>query len=159
MQKYSFLIVTAFCVLALSGCLELQRKKPVPAAQNVALTKKQTPGSENFSNQIPDRPTAIESAIELSKKYAELTEDLAKMQEEKKQLAAKNESLQQQIAKCKNELIQTQKELAEANELLVDMRVDLNNWKSDILGFREEMRKADKAQLETLLKILTILGG
>jgi hypothetical protein len=39
------------------------------------------------------------------------------------------------------------------------MRIELNNWKTSILGFRDEMRQADIAQLETLLKILKILGG
>jgi hypothetical protein len=32
-------------------------------------------------------------------------------------------------------------------------------WKSDMLGFRSEMREAAKAQLEALLKVLEILGG
>jgi hypothetical protein len=49
--------------------------------------------------------------------------------------------------------------LSEANGLLIEMRVELNNWKSDILGFRDEMRNAETAQLETLLRILKVLGG
>jgi hypothetical protein len=56
-------------------------------------------------------------------------------------------------------LQQAHKELAEANSLLIDMRVELNNWKADILGFRNEMRNAETAQLETLLRILKVLGG
>ena len=56
-------------------------------------------------------------------------------------------------------LQQTQKELAEANDLLIEMRIELNNWKTDILGFRAEMRDAEKTQLEALLKILNVLGG
>jgi hypothetical protein len=39
------------------------------------------------------------------------------------------------------------------------MIVELNNWKADVIGFRQEMRSAEKAQLEALLKILQILGG
>ena len=39
------------------------------------------------------------------------------------------------------------------------MRVELNNWKTNVLGFREEMRQADTEQLKALLKVLTILGG
>ena len=54
---------------------------------------------------------------------------------------------------------QTRKELAETTELVIDMRIELNNWKTDILGFRDEIRTAEKTQLEALLKILTILGG
>ena len=35
----------------------------------------------------------------------------------------------------------------------------MNNWKTDILGFRDEIRDAETAQLEALLKILKVLGG
>ena len=65
----------------------------------------------------------------------------------------------EQVASLDGQLQQTQKELAEANGLLIEMRIELNNWKADILGFREEMRNAETAQLETLLRILKILGG
>jgi uncharacterized protein YeaO (DUF488 family) len=53
----------------------------------------------------------------------------------------------------------TEKELAEANEFLQQMHVELNKWKSDVLGFREEMRQAQQAQLEALAKILRVLGA
>jgi hypothetical protein len=56
-------------------------------------------------------------------------------------------------------LKQTQKELSEANDLLIEMLSELNTWKSNILGFRGEMRDAAKVQLEALLKVLEILGG
>ena len=59
----------------------------------------------------------------------------------------------------RRELEQAKKELAEANDLLIEMRIELNNWKSNIIGFRDEMRDADKYQLEALLKILKVLGG
>ena len=39
------------------------------------------------------------------------------------------------------------------------MLTELNHWKSNILGFRGEMRDAASAQLEALLKVLEILGG
>ncbi len=57
------------------------------------------------------------------------------------------------------QLQQTQKELAEANDLLIEMRIELNNWKTDVLGFRDEMRDAETAQLQTLFRILQVLGG
>jgi hypothetical protein len=39
------------------------------------------------------------------------------------------------------------------------MRIELNNWKTNIIGFRDEMRDADKTQLQALLRILKALGG
>ena len=55
--------------------------------------------------------------------------------------------------------MQTKKELTQANELLIEMRIELNNWKTNILGFRDEIRDTEKAQFEALLKILEVLGG
>ena len=41
----------------------------------------------------------------------------------------------------------------------LEMHVELNQWKADVLGFRDEMRKAEAAQLQALGKILRILGA
>jgi chromosome segregation ATPase len=74
-------------------------------------------------------------------------------------LKTQNDSLQQQVTSLEARLAQTQKELGEANDLLIEMLTELNTWKNNILGFRGEMRDAAKAQLEALLKVLEILGG
>lgn len=116
------------------------------------------PPQERFQ-QPQSGPTAVESAIELSRKYAELAEEMAALQNENQRLAAENQALKDQLSPCRTELQQTQKELAEANDLLVEMRVELNNWKTDVLGFRDEIREANKAQIEALLKIIKVLGG
>jgi chromosome segregation ATPase len=79
--------------------------------------------------------------------------------QQNEEYAAKNRQLNEQVVSLETQLRQAQKELAEANGLLIDMRVELNNWKNDILGFRDEMRQAETAQLETLLRILKVLGG
>jgi len=63
------------------------------------------------------------------------------------------------VETLKAQLSQTQKELEEANEFLQKMHVELNQWKADVLGFRDEMRKAEAAQLQALGKILRILGA
>jgi DNA repair exonuclease SbcCD ATPase subunit len=74
-------------------------------------------------------------------------------------LQNEKEYLIKELNTSKNHLQQTQKELAEANNLLLDTRVEMNNWKADILGFREEMRQAEIAQLQSLKQILEVLGG
>lgn len=110
--------------------------------------------------QEPDQsPTPVESAVELSEKYAELSGRAAELQEKNKKLVEENSAKKKQVATLQSELEQAQKELTEANNLLIEMHMELNNWKSSILGFRSEMREAEKAQLEALLKILTILGA
>jgi predicted nuclease with TOPRIM domain len=115
--------------------------------------------AKRFQESAPQTQTAVESAVEMSQKYATLSEQAAAMQQENRNLLAQNEQLSQQLYASQKQLQQTQKELSEANDLLIEMRIELNNWKTDVLGFRDEMRDAEKAQLEALFKILNVLGA
>ncbi len=115
--------------------------------------------ARRFQESTPKSPTAVETAIELSEKYARLSEEAAALRRQNEQATAANEQLRTHAANLRNQLKQTQKELAQANDLLIEMRIELNNWKADIIGFRDEMRRAETAQLETLFKILKVLGG
>lgn len=115
--------------------------------------------AKRFQESASQGPTAVESAIELSKKYVEVSEEAALLRQKNQQLVAENSRLEDQVTDLNAQLQQAQKELTEANDLLIEMRIELNNWKTDILGFRDEMRDAEKAQLKALLKILNALGG
>ncbi len=115
--------------------------------------------ARRFQESSAKNPTAVESAIELSEKYADLSDEASLLRQQNKDLITRNQLFRDQITVMDKQLRQTQKELAEANEILIEMRVELNSWKSDVLGFREEMRDAETAQLEALLKILHVLGG
>jgi chromosome segregation ATPase len=112
-----------------------------------------------FEESALQGPTAVESAIELSEKYAKLSEEAAVIRQQNNDLITENRRLEEQVTALEADLLQAQKELTEANNLLREMIVELNSWKADVIGFREEMRSAEKAQLEALLKILQILGG
>ncbi len=151
------------CLLAslLLGCQEAQTKIENPfdsKPQPTVLTRKDVSKSR-FEETAAQGPSAVESAIELSKKYSALLEDLDKLRQENQRLMAENTSLKERVGPCETQLTQTQKELTEANDLLIEMRIELNNWKTNVLGFRDEIRQADQAQLEALLKILRVLGG
>ncbi len=156
-------IVSLFAVSCLGatfcGCNPPQR--PIRPMTTENAPNPQTGGSsaKRFQDTPLEGRTAVESAIELSEKYARLSDQTVALREENKRLTADNEALLQQIAALEAKLKQTQKELGEANELLIEMLTELNTWKSNILGFRGEMRDAAKAQLEALLKVLEILGG
>jgi len=115
--------------------------------------------SKRFQASESANPTPVDSAIKLAQEHAVLSEKLAQVQSKNHELLADNEKLKERLTAIEPELTQTKKELDEANKLLIDMRIELNNWKTDVLGFRDEIRQADKAQLETLLKILEVLGG
>ncbi|HUV65094.1 MAG TPA: hypothetical protein VMW24_14450 [Sedimentisphaerales bacterium] len=146
-------------LLWLSGC-SAQKQSTVGIHPDDPLQKY---WSENVAKrfQEPDSRggTAVESAIELSEKYASLSEEAATLRQQNQELTNKNQQLNDQTAALDAQIQQAQKELAEANDLLIEMRIELNSWKSNILGFRDEMREAETAQLEALLKILKVLGG
>ena len=112
-----------------------------------------------FQQFSPQGPTAVETAIELSKKHSQLSEEMVILRQEKVDFLAENSLLKDQLTTYKAQLQQAQTELTEANDLLIEMRIELNNWKVNVTGFQDEMRKADTAQLDALLKIFEMLGG
>ncbi len=148
-----------FVVLAGTGCTAPQGE----AQPTLTTSSTESATSGSAARRFQDTPlegrTAVESAIELSEKYARLSDQTVALRDENQRLVAENETLQQQIDVLESKLAQTQKELGEANDLLIEMLSELNAWKSNILGFRTEMRDAAKAQLEALLKVLEVLGG
>ncbi len=141
--------------MAVGGCTTAPKSSATVAAgaQPPEATVKR------FQNNSLEGRSAVESALELSEKYAKLSDQTVTLRQENQRLATDNENLRQQITSLESKLKQTQKELSEANDLLIEMLTELNNWKSNILGFRGEMRQAAQAQLEALLKVLEILGG
>lgn len=158
-QRLLPLLLAALFISAGSGC-----KTTAPEARAVAPETNRPPepaasGATRFQDTPLEGRTAVESAIELSEKYARLSDQSVSLRQENQRLTAENENLKQQIGTLENKLSQTQKELNEANDLLIEMLTELNNWKTNILGFRSEMREAAKAELEALLKVLEILGG
>jgi len=97
--------------------------------------------------------------MELSQRYAKLSEEAAVLKQQNKDLTETNQLLEEKVVALDTQLQQTQKELSEANDVVIAMQIELNSWKNDILGFRDEIRDAETAQLEALLKIITVLGG
>lgn len=158
-KKIISLVLLLVPTFMLWGCSPNQRPAemavesfPVERQQNQSIAKRfQEPASEGAS--------VVESAMKLSEEYAKLNKEAAVLQRQNEEFITKNRQLNEQVVSLEAQLKQAQKELAEANSLLIDMRIELNNWKADIIGFRDEMRQAETAQLETLLRILKVLGG
>jgi chromosome segregation ATPase len=146
------LVPLCSCALMLlfAGCLGSKGRRQ---------TGWQTDASAGLDSTGQNQPTAVESAIELSDKYAQLSEEAATLRQQKQNLVSENQKLKDDLQACNSRLEQTEKDLEQAKDLMTEMRVELNNWKENVLGFREEMRDAEKAQLEALLKILKLLGA
>ncbi len=166
-KKTILLMISLMPVFLLSNCVSVQ--EPVDVAvlsdstarlSSLKAEKKQSESvAKRFQESAPQNPTVVESAMELSQKHAKLSEEAAVLRQENRDLTARNQQLKNQVVTLEAQLQQTQRELGEANDLLITMRIELNNWKTDILGFRDEIRDAETAQLEALLKILKVLGG
>lgn len=161
-NRMSTVFPVLLCMLSgftflLSGCTT--SGGPIEILLPTKSGETQLSDSARFQEPTSEGPTMVESAMELSKKYAELSQEATMLRQKNQDFAAKNYQLKDQAAILEAQLQQAQKELTEANELLIEMRIELNNWKTDVLGFRGEMREAEKAQLQALLKILEVLGG
>jgi len=158
-KKIIGLVILLVTIFLLAGCSYIQ--KPAGLAVDSAAVGRQQNDSvaKRFREPDPEGPTVVESAMKLSGEYARLTGEAAELRQQNQDVIAQNRQLNEQVVSLDAQLQQAQKELAEANNLLIEMRVELNNWKADILGFRNEMRNAETAQLETLLRILKVLGG
>jgi predicted RNase H-like nuclease (RuvC/YqgF family) len=158
-NKLILCLVLVAPVLLAAGCSD-RKQAQVAVRPDDPLAKYWNDNvKKRFQEPAPKGTTAVESAIELSEKYAKLSEETAALKQSNQDLTAKNKQIQKQAASLEAQLQQTQKELSQANDLLVEMRVELNNWKTNVLGFRDEMRQAQATQLEALLKILKVLGG
>jgi chromosome segregation ATPase len=144
---------TAAILVQFSGCFHSEESPTRTDMQS------SSPSAARSTSAEPQGPTAVESAIALSDKYAKLSEEAAALRQSRQTLGAENQKLETDLKICRSQLEQAQKELTQANDLLLQTRLELNSWKNDVLGFRGEMRDAQKAQLETLYKILKLMGG
>lgn len=102
---------------------------------------------------------AMDSALKWSEKCSKLSEELVRTQQQRRDAEEQSRKLNADIAKLRGEIDQYKKELGEANVMLLEVRQELDKWKANVLGFRDEMRGAQAAQLEALRKVLELLGG
>jgi len=149
---------------AVGGCGEWPavstNRQELPAAEPPARPEAQYL-SKTAVQADPDNKTdnAVDAALEWAKKYAEVSDKAHQFQRENRSLVQGNQDLQQQVVRLQADLNRAEKELAEANALLLEMRQELTKWKQNVLGFRDEMRTAQQAELEALLKILNLMGA
>jgi len=160
-KKTIFILISLMPIFLLSNCVSVQEPPKVAARPDSTEIQQSASVAKRFqesASQIQN-PTVVASAMELSKKHVILSEQATVLRQQNRELIVQKQQLKDQVVALETQLRQTQKELTEANDLLITMRIELNNWKVDILGFRDEIRNAETAQLEALFKILKVLGG
>ncbi len=109
-------------------------------------------GENNRYNNYSENITLVEKAKQLSDKCDKMTQELQQEQKINQQLKEENILLKTETAALKKELNQT-------NELLINTRVELDEWKSETARFHDEIRFIEKSQLEAIYRILKQLGG
>ncbi len=148
-----------------AGCTGLNRDGagPEPLSALASPPPAEAPYLSHIAverNQPDDPPpTAVESALVWSEKYAQAVEQLAQVREAAQATAEAQRGLQDKIAALQAENVRLKQELQEANDLLVDVRQENAKWKENVLGYRDELRQAHQVELEALLKVLKLLGG
>jgi len=160
-QKIAVFLPLLPLLLALQSCgvVRYLKNTVVGPAEPQTQTELSHAQPARFRQSDQKAPTAVESAIELSQKYAKVSEEVSVLRQENDRLTTENHHLKQQLTQVQAQFENTKQHLAKANEMLVEMRIELNNWKLDILGFRDEIRYAEQAQIEALNKIVEFLGG
>ena len=103
--------------------------------------------------------SAVETALAWAQKHMEVSAKLAASEKENRALTEKNQALAQQVEASKGQLAAAQKELNEANAMLKELEGRLAKWQENVLGYRQEMREAQKAQMEALGRVIKLLGG
>jgi len=144
-------------LLAAAGC---QQDQIIPISMESApMTVKQDAGSleQRFSDSGKVDP--VTTITMWAQRYEELSKQTEQLRKENARLLEENNRLQQDFVKMKLEQEQTRKDVERSNALLQEAHVELSKWKSDVLGFREEMRQAQTAQMQALSRVLRILGA
>jgi len=155
-----FASVPLILAVALGGCSLFHKDEDRPAFGA------EPPDQATYLKETAVQPdegaasgTAVENALAWSEKYGQAVEQLARQQQENRKLADQNRGLEANIVSLEGELAQTRKELKEANDLLIDVRRANEEWKTNVLDYRDEMRRALKTIIETEIRVVRLLGG
>lgn len=166
-MRYLMIVVVVLVMVLFCGCQFIDEPIEVVRMQGmggpsggVATVDDATRAMERrFGGTEPLADSTAESALEMSQRYQELSLETEKLRQDNSTLKLENDSFTRQIADLNTQLETARNELSEANEFLQQMHAELGKWKSDVLGYRDEMRSAQVAELEALKKILKILGA
>lgn len=153
----SFLILSALTFL-LAGCPISRKSSNDTLKPDSTIPQQNSPASKRFEETTSGDQTIVDSAIRLAKKYAEVSEEKVILQQKNQGLIAENRRLKDRVAVLEPELKQAKKHLKDADDLLIDMTTELNNWKMQMLGAQDEIRKTHISQMKMLLKIAKAMG-
>ena len=117
-------------------------------------------GKTAISDETGTAPdAAVDMALQWAKRCSDLSRQLQQANGQTSVLKKENAELKQKVTRFQANLSIAEKELRDANLMLMELQKQLETWKSNVLGFRQEMRQAQEAELKALTKVLKLLGG
>lgn len=161
--KKTFLVLS-LVVIVLSGC-NINVPEEIVPEPFMGTNNKPNPsdpvptdnGIRFTSKAVDDR--SYDDARDWAVKYKELRLQNQQLEKLNNELATDNKRLMKRFDAMNANLKITEKELSDANEMLIEQRKELDNWKANVLGFRDESNYIHKEQLKALVKILKLLGA
>jgi chromosome segregation ATPase len=164
-MRVTKIIIVLFipATMLLAGCKLIEEPIAIdvsPQPQPVLVADHSDESIERrFTDPEDEATDVVQSALMWSQKYEDLSAKAEKLREQNNARFLENTDLKHKLSELQAELDRTKAELGEANAFLQEMQLELTKWKADVLGFRDEMRNAQAAQLEALTKVLRILGA
>ena len=98
--------------------------------------------SEKMQKRFDPSMQDSDSTIRWAEKYEELSIKNNALREHNNELTLENNQLKSKIKILESELKETKEEVTQANEFLGQMHLELTKWKTDVLGFRQEIRRS-----------------
>lgn len=146
-------------LVVISGCTYYVEEPMSYKTANQTAGSSHELNSEMFSANSNVQTNSVDDVIRLKEDYESLKQKNAFLTNENAELKKENSDLGLKLARAQSDLEAAKKEISESNEFIMQMNQELMRWKADVLGYRDENRKIQKAQLEALSRILKALGA
>ncbi len=120
-NKNRFIAVLLCMTAGLGGCTRLD---PI-GSEHPGVTPDAPAVANRFQEPQASNATLIESAVELSDKYAQLTAKMAELQQLNQDLQQENAQHKRKIEALESQNKQTDAKLEESNSLVMDLNAEL----------------------------------
>jgi len=151
------IVIVMSLLLPLIGCEPM-----APATTPVRVEQPSHAAYLPASTIKPDNeptPTAVDAAMMWAERYAAAILERDAALDRARDAERGQDDAEKKTRELQRELEQAHRELADANKTLLVLQGELEKWKRDVLGFREEIRAAMAAELTALQQIMKVLGG
>lgn len=153
-------------IILLAGCEIFNEPTPItsPGAlqtDQAQIARTDTTMARRFTepDQNMDDTDMVGNVLMWSKRHDELLEKNQAVREINNALRQEKMNFERELEQLQLELDRTKKELEEAITFMQDQEAELNKWRTDVLGHREEIRQIHTVQLQALEKIMKLLGA